>query len=88
MLYEVVLSYEPLKFQYKVRCVFAIAAGEILATTDLSSHTVPGFDLYIYVYDGKTLVGPRTLTVIISGKTQDFIFRHRCFLCYLFTCLF
>ncbi|XP_078310911.1 uncharacterized protein LOC111132593 isoform X2 [Crassostrea virginica] len=42
-------------------------SGEILATTDLSSHTVPGFDLYIYVYDGKTLVGPRTLTVIISG---------------------
>lgn len=43
-------------------------AGEILATSDLTSHTVPGYDLYIYVNDGKTLVGPRTLTVIISGS--------------------
>ena len=45
-----------------------LAAGEILATSDLSQHTVPGYDLYVYVSDGKTLVGPRTLTVIISGK--------------------
>lgn len=43
-------------------------AGEILASSDLSSHTVPGYDLYVYVNDGKTLVGPRTLTVIISGS--------------------
>nr|XP_022309583.1 protocadherin Fat 4-like [Crassostrea virginica] len=42
-------------------------SGEILATSDLSQHTVPGYDLYVYVSDGKTLVGPRTLTVIISG---------------------
>lgn len=46
-------------------------AGEILATSDLTSHTVPGYDLYIYVNDGKTLVGPRTLTVIISGSKHE-----------------
>lgn len=51
-----------------VTCPFVIHhSGEILATADLSSHTVPGYDLYIFVNDGKTLVGPRTLTVIISG---------------------
>ncbi|XP_052706933.1 protocadherin Fat 4-like [Crassostrea angulata] len=51
-----------------VTCPFVIHhSGEILATSDLTSHTVPGYDLYIYVNDGKTLVGPRTLTVIISG---------------------
>lgn len=43
-------------------------AGAILATADLSQHTVAGYDLYIYVTDGKTLVGPRTLTVILLGK--------------------
>ncbi|XP_078337333.1 uncharacterized protein LOC111138019 [Crassostrea virginica] len=42
-------------------------SGEVLVTSDLSSHTVPGYDLYIYVSDGNTLVGPRTLTVIIEG---------------------
>lgn len=49
---------------------FYFTAGEILATADLSQHTVPGYDLFVYVYDGNTLVGPRTLTVIISGKTS------------------
>ncbi|XP_056008142.1 cadherin-23-like [Ostrea edulis] len=49
-------------------CPFTIHnSGEILATSDLSQHTVPGYDLFVYVYDGNTLVGPRTLTVIISG---------------------
>ncbi|XP_061179511.1 protocadherin-like wing polarity protein stan, partial [Saccostrea echinata] len=49
-------------------CPFTIHnSGEILSTSDLSQHTVPGYDLYVYVTDGKTLVGPRTLTVIISG---------------------
>ncbi|XP_062608396.1 protocadherin beta-2-like [Saccostrea cucullata] len=49
-------------------CPFNIHnSGEILATSDLSQHTVPGYDLYVYVSDGKTLVGPRTLTVIITG---------------------
>lgn len=46
-------------------------AGEVLATADLSQHTVPGYDLFVYVYDGNTLVGPRTLTVILSGKTMQ-----------------
>ncbi|XP_052706998.1 cadherin-23-like [Crassostrea angulata] len=49
-------------------CPFTIHnSGEVLVTSDLSSHTIPGYDLYIYVSDGNTLVGPRTLTVIIEG---------------------
>lgn len=49
-------------------CPFTIHnSGAILATADLSQHTVAGYDLYIYVTDGKTLVGPRTLTVILLG---------------------
>lgn len=49
-------------------CYFT--AGEVLVTSDLSSHTIPGYDLYIYVSDGNTLVGPRTLTVIIEGTCR------------------
>lgn len=49
-------------------CYFT--AGEVLVTSDLSSHTIPGYDLYIYVSDGNTLVGPRTLTVIIEGMCR------------------
>ncbi|XP_061190353.1 cadherin EGF LAG seven-pass G-type receptor 2-like [Saccostrea echinata] len=49
-------------------CPFTIHNyGEVIVTSDLSSHTVAGYDLYIYVTDGNTLVGPRTLTVIIEG---------------------
>lgn len=51
-------------------------AGAILATADLSQHTVAGYDLYIYVTDGKTLVGPRTLTVILLGKILLMSFFH------------
>ncbi|XP_062601137.1 protocadherin Fat 4-like [Saccostrea cucullata] len=49
-------------------CPFTIHNyGEVIVTSDLSSHTIPGYDLYIYVTDGNTLVGPRTLTVILEG---------------------
>lgn len=30
--------------------------------------TEPGFDLYIYVFDGKNLVGPKVLTVQMKGN--------------------
>lgn len=48
------------------------SAGAILADKSLSGLTDTAYDLFIYVYDGHTLVGPRSLTIKISGKpTSD-----------------
>lgn len=48
-------------------CPFAIYhSGEVRSTDSLESYTVAGYDLFIYVYDGTTLVGPKTLTVIVT----------------------
>lgn len=44
------------------------------STDSLESYTVAGYDLFIYVYDGTTLVGPKTLTVIVTGTfMKDFM---------------
>lgn len=49
-------------------------AGEVRSTDSLESYTVAGYDLFIYVYDGTTLVGPKTLTVIVTGTfMKDFM---------------
>lgn len=61
---------------WHIIAIFFLKAGEVLATADLSQHTVAGYDLYIYVTDGKTLVGPRTLTVILLGKILLMSFLH------------
>ncbi|XP_078334887.1 protocadherin Fat 4-like [Crassostrea virginica] len=48
-------------------CPFAIFhSGEVRTTANLAGYTEAGYDLYIYVYDGTTLVGPKTLTVIVT----------------------
>lgn len=44
-----------------------VAAGDILVESSLSGLTNTAYDMFIYVYDGNTLVGPRSLTVKISG---------------------
>lgn len=46
---------------------WSFTAGEVRSTDSLESYTVAGYDLFIYVYDGTTLVGPKTLTVIVTG---------------------
>ncbi|KAL3856367.1 hypothetical protein ACJMK2_011135 [Sinanodonta woodiana] len=49
-------------------CPFQILdSGIILLTSNLQGTTTAGYDLSVYVYDGTTLVGPRILTVTISG---------------------
>lgn len=39
-------------------------------------HKVPSYDLYIYAYDGRSLVGPETLTLNVIGTYQINIFYH------------
>lgn len=62
------------------------SAGAILADKSLSGLTNTAYDLFIYVYDGHTLVGPRSLTIKISGKpTSDLRSNDLtvvCFLCH------
>nr|XP_034303261.1 protocadherin Fat 1-like isoform X2 [Crassostrea gigas] len=48
-------------------CPFKIYdSGAILVDSSLSGLTSTAYDLFVYVYDGSTLVGPRSLTVKIS----------------------
>lgn len=42
--------------------------GKIKAIEDLLLHKVPAYDVYVYAYDGRTLVGPETLTININGR--------------------
>lgn len=64
-----------MKFLYALlHFLFSLSysAGAILADKSLSGLTDTAYDLFIYVYDGHTLVGPRSLTIKISGKpTSD-----------------
>lgn len=39
-------------------------------------HKVPSYDLYIYAYDGRSLVGPETLTLNVIGTYEINIFFH------------
>lgn len=39
-------------------------------------HKVPSYDLYIYAYDGRSLIGPETLTLNVIGTYQINIFYH------------
>ncbi|XP_052675892.1 protocadherin-16-like isoform X1 [Crassostrea angulata] len=49
-------------------CPFTIfQSGDVRVSSDLHDVNVTGYDLYIYVYDGITLVGPKTLTVIFPS---------------------
>uniref|UniRef100_K1PI11 Protocadherin Fat 1 n=1 Tax=Magallana gigas TaxID=29159 RepID=K1PI11_MAGGI len=48
-------------------CPFKIYdSGDIQVDSSLSGLTSTAYDLFVYVYDGSTLVGPRSLTVKIS----------------------
>ncbi|XP_062571773.1 cadherin-related family member 2-like [Saccostrea cucullata] len=48
-------------------CPFKVLdSGTILVASSLATLTETAYDLFIYVYDGNTLVGPRSLTVKIS----------------------
>lgn len=42
------------------------AGGQIQLNADISSYTTTGYDLEIYVSDGRATVGPKILTVIIQ----------------------
>ncbi|KAL3853880.1 hypothetical protein ACJMK2_013179 [Sinanodonta woodiana] len=49
-------------------CPFTILdSGHVLLNQSISGETTVGYDLYISVYDGKSLVGPKTLTVDITN---------------------
>ncbi|KAK3085049.1 hypothetical protein FSP39_023491 [Pinctada imbricata] len=53
-------------------CPFHVMnSGQVLSNTNFASLTTAGYDLYIYVFDGKTLVGPETLTVVVSDINSD-----------------
>lgn len=47
---------------------FQFSAGAVLTESSVVNVTEPGFDLYIYVFDGKNLVGPKVLTVQMKGN--------------------
>lgn len=49
-----------------------MAAGDVRVSSDLHDVNVTGYDLYIYVYDEITLVGPKTLTVIFPCQYDKF----------------
>jgi hypothetical protein len=46
-----------------------ITAGEILLERQIVGEFIPVYDLYVYVTDGKSTTGPRSLTVHILGKS-------------------
>ncbi|KAL3857781.1 hypothetical protein ACJMK2_012417 [Sinanodonta woodiana] len=49
-------------------CPFQIlGSGVIQLTSDLKNITATGYDISVRVYDGRTYVGPKILTVIITG---------------------
>lgn len=45
-----------------------ISAGEIVITRSVEGEFTAVYDLYVYVSDGKSSIGPRSLTVHILGK--------------------
>lgn len=49
---------------------FQFSAGAVLTESSVVNVTEPGFDLYIYVFDGKNLVGPKVLTVQMKGSVH------------------
>ena len=51
-----------------------IAAGEIILTRTIEGEFTAGYDLFVYVSDGKTTTGPRSLTIHILGKTNLLFF--------------
>lgn len=46
---------------------FSFSDGEIIATNNISLIFTPAYDLVVYVSDGKTNVGPRSLSVHVTG---------------------
>lgn len=52
---------------------WSFTAGEVRSTDSLESYTEAGYDLFIFVYDGTTLVGPKTLTVIVTGTSNLYV---------------
>ena len=48
--------------------MYLVLAGAVVSTADLTGTTITGYDCNVYINDSNTLVGPRILTVTISGK--------------------
>lgn len=48
--------------------IIFFSAGEIVLTRSVKGEFVPAYDLYVTVKDGKSTVGPRSLTVHILGN--------------------
>ncbi|OPL21107.1 hypothetical protein AM593_05014, partial [Mytilus galloprovincialis] len=45
-----------------------LQTGEIVLTRSIEGEFVSAYDLYVYVTDGKSTTGPRSLTVHVLGK--------------------
>lgn len=60
------------KTYYTSTCIIVlfISAGAVLTESSVVNVTEPGFDLYIYVFDGKNIVGPKVLTVQMKGNSS------------------
>jgi hypothetical protein len=56
--------------QIHVRIPF-ITAGDIQITEDMTSYFTVGYDLDITVSDGRNTVGPKTLTIIMTGTVSE-----------------
>jgi hypothetical protein len=53
---------------WPMRLLFFIPiAGAIVVDQTLAGLNDTAYDMFIYVYDGHTLMGPRSLTVKITG---------------------
>ncbi|XP_033726682.1 protocadherin Fat 4-like [Pecten maximus] len=58
-------------------CPFTITAGgEIQTNADISALTIPGYEVYVTITDGTNTVGPRTLTVIVTGINSPPVIRN------------
>ena len=47
--------------------MFVILAGEVSLSRSIKTESVSGYDLSIYVSDGRNSVGPTTLTIRVTG---------------------
>ena len=47
--------------------MFVFLAGEVSLSRSIKTESVSGYDLSIYVYDGRNSVGPTTLTIRVTG---------------------
>ncbi|XP_033727272.1 protocadherin-like wing polarity protein stan [Pecten maximus] len=53
-----------------------VLGGEIQTNADISALTIPGYDIYVTITDGTNTVGPRTVTVIVTGINSPPVIRN------------